>query len=407
MKINSVKGTNDYLPNDMKLRLYLENSIYNTYISQGFERIYTPIIEDIENLENSDGGDNLKLIFKILKRGEKLDEAKLSGGELCDMGLRYDLTLPLTRFYSAHKEALPNPFKVIQIGNVYRAERPQKGRNREFVQCDIDILGDETVNAEIELIHTTARALLNLGLKDFNIRINHRGILRGILFGLGFKEEELDTVCVSFDKLDKVGVSGIVQELTDKDLDEVAVKKFEDFINNLPTNFEELEKICGDEKAICDVKTVMETVKVLADGKYKIRFDLSLVRGQGYYTGCVFEIESKEFSCSLGGGGRYDNLVGKFTGDKTCAVGFSIGFERLFAVMKEKNFDFDKKQKFAVIYTDDTLIQGMKFAIEKQGEYQTGLFRKSKKFGKLLEKLKALGYTKFAVTDENLEEKDI
>ena len=230
MKINALKGMRDILPAEQRIRDYVQRKILETYRASGFERISTPILEDSENLDKSDGGDNLNLVFKVLKRGEKLDAAlaeksgePVSAAELSDMGLRYDLTLPLSRFFAANRNSLQFPFKVIQTDRVYRAERPQKGRLREFVQCDIDILGDSSCNAEVELIDVTARAMLNIGFSDFTINVNDRRILRNMLQTMGFAQETLDSVCITFDKLDKIGASGIEAELREKQFPENAV----------------------------------------------------------------------------------------------------------------------------------------------------------------------------------------
>ena len=206
--LNALKGMKDILPEEQRLRDYVQQEILKTYRDSGFERISTPMLEDAENLDKSDGGDNLNLIFKVLKRGEKLETAlkenPIVENSLSDMGLRYDLTLPLSRFFAANRNSLQFPFKVIQTDRVFRAERPQKGRSREFVQCDIDIIGDESANAEVELIDVTARALLNIGFDDFSININDRRILRNMLENMGFAAESLDSVCITFDKMDKI-----------------------------------------------------------------------------------------------------------------------------------------------------------------------------------------------------------
>ena len=335
MKITSVKGTNDYLPNEVEIRDYLQNEILKVYVENGFEHITTPVIEDIENLDKSDGGDNLNLIFKILKRGDKLKKAMDSGdtNKLCDMGLRYDLTLPLSRYYANNREQLVLPAKCIQIDMVYRAERPQKGRLREFVQCDIDIIGSSSISSEIELIHTTAKALLSLDIKDFTVKINDRRILRALLKGVGFEESQLDSVCITFDKMDKIGAEGVIGELTDKGFDGGAIAKFGEVIAT-PLAVESVKDVCGEESAE-SIETIINAVEKLSDGAYKIKFDISLVRGQGYYTGTVFEIVSDKFKGSIAGGGRYDNLIGKFTGENIPAVGFSIGFERIFSLLTE------------------------------------------------------------------------
>ena len=232
MKIQALKGMRDLLPAEQALRDYIQGQILATYRASGFERISTPMLEDMENLDKSEGGDNLNLIFKVLKRGEKLTAALASGdaAQLSDMGLRYDLTLPLSRYYAANRDKLPTPFKVIQTDRVFRAERPQKGRLREFVQCDIDILGDESPNAEIELIDVTARALLNIGFTGFTVNINDRRILRGMLSSMGFAEDTLDSVCITFDKMDKIGAEGVRAELTEKQLPAQAVQALADFL---------------------------------------------------------------------------------------------------------------------------------------------------------------------------------
>jgi len=404
MKTNPVKGTNDYLPKEAELRDYLQREILKTYISQGFNRIYTPIIEDIENLEKSDGGDNLNLIFKVMKRGDKFSTAieNKDFNNLADLGLRYDLTLPLTRFYSNNQSNLPNPFKCIQIDRVYRAERPQKGRNREFVQCDIDILGSSSSNCEIELIDTTSTALLNIGLKNFKIRINDRRILRKCLIKFGFNEESLDTVCVSFDKLDKIGVEGVRTELLEKSFDEHSINNLCDFISKLPIELDEVKDILPDSCEIDELKYIIESVKKLAAGKYGIVFDLSLVRGQGYYTGAVFEIESEDFSCSIGGGGRYDNLVGKFTGNPVPAVGFSIGFERIFSILSEKeNVVVNDKKKLAVICDKDDFVDAFVFSKTTKDKFNVSLFEMPNKLGKFLNKLSEQGFDNYCVYNKD------
>ena len=337
MKITPVKGTADYLPNEVLIRDYLQNSILETYRSCGFERISTPIIEDIENLDKSDGGENLNLIFKIMKRGEKLEEALSAGSEkdIADMGLRYDLTLPLTRYYANNRAKLQNPFKVIQIDRVYRAERPQKGRMREFYQCDIDIIGSDSWTSEVELITTTAKALHNIGFTRFGIRINDRRLLKAIIMGAGFAENECDSVCISLDKLDKIGFDGVKAELIEKGFDSANVEKLIESIGTTPFTLDDAEKLCGKLDCIDNLRKIMDAANSLADG-FEVTYDMTLVRGQGYYTGTVFEISSPDFKGAIGGGGRYDNLIGKFLGESIPAVGFSIGFERLCAIRSEE-----------------------------------------------------------------------
>lgn len=401
MKITTVKGMNDYLPQEAELRDYLQSKILEIYKRQGFNRIYTPIVEDIENLEKSDGGENLNLIFKILKRGDKLTKAIEQGAynELADTGLRYDLTLPLSRFYACHKNDLILPFKVIQIDRVYRAERPQKGRDREFVQCDIDILGSNSIDCEIELIDTTSRALLNIGLENFTIKINDRQLLRKMLTSFGFRDEDIDSICITFDKLDKIGKSGVEQELINKGIEKNVIRTFCDKLDTLPKTLQEFECQFGKTLEGENLQKIIDSVNSLSKGKYDIQFDLTLVRGQGYYTGTVFEIESADFSCSIGGGGRYDNLIGKFSGEQVPAVGFSIGFERIFSILISKNLKNDSK-KVAIIYDKDNFIEALQFSHKIQDKYLTCLFERPKKLGKLLNKLEELKYYGFVVFSE-------
>lgn len=394
MKITPVKGTADYLPNEVLIRDYLQNSILETYRSCGFERISTPIIEDIENLDKSDGGENLNLIFKIMKRGEKLEEALSTGNEkeIADMGLRYDLTLPLTRYYANNRAKLQNPFKVIQIDRVYRAERPQKGRMREFYQCDIDIIGSDSWTAEVELITTTAKALHNIGFTRFGIRINDRRLLKAIIMGAGFAENECDSVCISLDKLDKIGFDGVKAELIEKGFDSANVGKLIESIGTTPFTLNDAEKLCGKLDCIDNLRKIMDAANSLADG-FEVTYDMTLVRGQGYYTGTVFEISSPDFKGAIGGGGRYDNLIGKFLGESIPAVGFSIGFERLCAILLEQKYKIPtQKKKFAVIYNDDNFIDALKYADTLRDEYDVALYQSVKKLGKLFAKLEESGF---------------
>ena len=405
MKITTLKGTNDYLPEEARLRDYLQNKILEIYQDAGFERIMTPAIEDIENLDKSEGGDNLNLIFKILKRGDKLKKAIESGEEkeLSDMGLRYDLTLPLSRYYANNREKLVLPAKCIQIDKVYRAERPQKGRLREFVQCDIDIIGSSSITAEIELIHTTAKALLALDIKDFTVKINDRRILRTLLSSVGFKENQLDSVCITFDKLDKIGAQGVIDELTEKGFDNGAVSKFSEIISQELT-LESVKAVCQDEVS-CDIETIIDAVKELSGGAYNIQFDISLVRGQGYYTGTVFEIVSDKFRGSISGGGRYDNLIGKFTGENIPAVGFSIGFERIFALLTEMGYKIpDTKKKVALLYDKADIIKAINSAGDMRKEYDVVIYEKPKKLSKFLFKIIVKGYFGLCFPGEEIRE---
>ena len=311
MKTQPLKGMRDLLPREQALRDYIQGQILATYRAAGFQRISTPILEDMENLDKSDGGDNLNLIFKVLKRGDKLEHALASGDEkqLSDMGLRYDLTLPLSRYYAANRNELPSPFKVIQTDRVYRAERPQKGRLREFVQCDIDILGDSSPNAEVELIDVTARALLKIGFTGFTVNINDRRILRAMLEKMGFAADQLDSVCISFDKMDKIGADGVKAELTEKGFAAEAVQALDDFLRAGDFSLDTVAARVDDEALTADLRYVIAASEKVAGGRYGIAYAPSLVRGQGYYTGMVFEVTCPQFSGAVAGGGRYDNMV--------------------------------------------------------------------------------------------------
>lgn len=268
MRTTTVKGTNDYLPAEVELRDFMQSTILQVYQSNGFERIMTPVIEDIDNLDKSDGGDNLNLIFKVLKRGEKLSKAihESKFDDLADMGLRYDLTLPLSRYFANNKSQLTMPFKCIQIDKVYRAERPQKGRLRELVQCDIDIIGSESTNCEIELIDITAKALLAIGLTDFKVRINDRQVLKSILLSMHFQESQLDSVCISFDKLGKIGITGVKRELLEKGLEQESVENLVSFLGKLPLKISDIKALLPEQEAAENLESIIYGVERLASG---------------------------------------------------------------------------------------------------------------------------------------------
>ena len=403
MKITSVKGTNDYLPNEVEIRDYLQERILSVYKENGFEHIITPAIEDIENLDKSDGGENLNLIFKIMKRGDKLDKALASGvtaaneNELADMGLRYDLTLPLSRYYANNKDKLTLPMKCIQIDRVYRAERPQKGRLREFIQCDIDIIGSESTDSEIELILTTTKALDAIGLKNYKVKLNDRRLLRAVLQSFGFAENNLDSVCITFDKMDKIGLMGVVEELTEKGFEKDAVDNFEKFLSEGDFTLESLKSRLEDKTPAESLEHIIDTVNELTGNAFELVFDLSLVRGQGYYTGTVFEVESIDFKGAVAGGGRYDHLIGKFLNEDIPAVGFSIGFERIFGILMNNGISIEQRaDKIAVVYEDGQLKDAVKAAdaLRAQGKIAS-LYIKPKKLGKFLNKLEERGYDGF------------
>ena len=405
MKITPVKGTNDYLPADTALRDALQGQILAVYRAAGYNRISTPILEDIENLDKSEGGENLNLIFKVMKRGEKLEEALRAGGEkeLCDMGLRYDLTLPLCRYYANNRAFLPAPFKCIQTDRVYRAERPQKGRLREFVQCDIDILGDESEECEIELIATTAKALKRVGFGNFTVKVNDRTVLRAFLEKCGFDCACFDSVCICLDKLDKIGAAGVREELLAKGSGEECVSRLLDLFEGGMT-VGKAKTLLPDLPALQRLENVISASEKIAAGSYKVVFDLTLIRGQGYYTGSVFEVAVDGYPGAVAGGGRYDRLIEKFISERVPAVGFSIGFERIFGILRERGGvpATGGRKKLALIYKEDFL-PAYETAEKLRGEYDVTTYPMPKKLGKLLNALEKNGFDGF-VYEENPEE---
>ena len=340
-----VTGMKDILPEEMKIRDYVTGVIKDTYGKFGFTSIETPCVENIANLCSKQGGDNEKLIFKILKRGEKLNvKDAMKEEEVVDSGLRYDLTVPLVRFYSNNAANLPSPFKALQMGNVWRADRPQRGRYRQFMQCDIDILGEPSNLAEIELILATTTTLGRLGFKGFQIRINDRKILKAMASYSGFPEENFDSVFITLDKMDKIGLEGVEAELLENGFAKESVDKYLELFKGLEGASDGVaylaEKLNGflDQETVESLQEIIASVKATKSSDFEMVFDATLVRGMSYYTGTIFEIAIPEFGGSCGGGGRYDKMVGKFTGNDVPACGFSIGFERIIMLLMEKGF---------------------------------------------------------------------
>ena len=345
LKKKPVTGMKDMMPSEMEVRDYVISLIKDTYKTFGFSSIETPCVEHIENLCSKQGGDNEKLIFKILKRGEKLkiDEAK-EEADLVDGGLRYDLTVPLSRYYANHANELPSPFKALQMGNVWRADRPQRGRFRQFMQCDIDILGEPSNLAEIELILATTALLGKLDFHNFTIRINDRRFLKAMAAYSGFKEEDYDSVFITLDKMDKIGLDGVAAELKENGYAEESVEKYLDLFKEITGDVEGVrmckEKLQGylAPEAADGLEMIISCVEQEKEADFRMKFDPTLVRGMSYYTGTIFEISMDEFGGSVGGGGRYDKMIGKFTGQDTPAVGFSIGFERIVMLLLERGY---------------------------------------------------------------------
>ncbi|MCR5156977.1 MAG: histidine--tRNA ligase [Butyrivibrio sp.] len=342
-----VTGMKDILPAEMRLRDYCIGIIKKTYAEFGFTSIETPCVESLANLNSKQGGENEKLIFKVMKRGEKLNlETAREENDLTDSGLRYDLTVPLVRFYANHTSELPAPFKALQMGNVWRADRPQKGRYRQFMQCDIDILGEPSNLAEIELILATTTTLGRLGFADFKIRINDRRLLKAMAAYSGFPEEEYDNVFITLDKMDKIGIDGVAEELAksgfaaesiDKYLDLFRAAEGKSGLDGLKT----IADMLGDaleEEVRNNLDEIISSVDSTKTAQFEMVFDPTLVRGMSYYTGTIFEVAMPQYGGSCGGGGRYDKMVGKFLGQDTPACGFSIGFERIIMIMMDEGF---------------------------------------------------------------------
>lgn len=403
-----VTGMKDIMPAEMQLRDYVIGVIKETYGKFGFSSIETPCVENIANLSNKQGGENEKLIFKILKRGEKLDlEAAKREEDLVDGGLRYDLTVPLVRYYSNHANELPSPFKALQIGNVWRADRPQKGRYRQFMQCDIDILGEASNLAEIELILATTTTLGKLGFKNFQIRINERRILKAMAAYSGFGEESCDTVFIILDKMDKIGLDGVAGELKESGFAEESIEKYMELFKGMEASEDGLsylaEKLHGVLEAEVEqsLQEIIASVKATKASEFEIVFDPTLVRGMSYYTGTIFEIAMPEFGGSCGGGGRYDKMIGKFTGNDVPACGFSIGFERIILIMMEKGFRLpNESRKVAYLIEKGVATQELCAIIARAQEARQGgtqvlvaRMNKNKKFQK--EQLNQEGYVEF------------
>lgn len=406
LKKKPVTGMKDMLPREMEIRDYVIHLIKETYKTYGFSSMETPCVEHIENLCSKQGGDNEKLIFKILKRGEKLkiDEAK-EEADLVDGGLRYDLTVPLARYYANHANELPSPFKAMQIGNVWRADRPQRGRFRQFMQCDIDILGEAGNLAEIELILATTAMLGKLNFKNFTVCINDRNILKAMAAYCGFKEEDYDEVFIILDKMDKIGKEGVAAELTEMGYEKESVDTYLNLFDEVAPDVSGIrylkEKLgdCLKSETADGMEMIISSVEAAKEAEFGIKFDPTLVRGQSYYTGTIFEITMDDFGGSVAGGGRYDKMIGKFTGQDTPACGFSIGFERIVMLLLENGYEVpSNKKKKAYLIEKKMPKEGMLKVLslakaDRENGYQTIIanMKKNKKFQK--EQLETEGYT--------------
>ena len=385
-QINPPRGMRDFLPLEKAVRNDLLSKIVGSYASHGFQEIETPALEAIERLTSGDGGDNEKLAFRVLKRGEELEAALGKGAdELSDLGLRYDLTVPLTRYYATNYSKLPKVFKAIQTGPVWRAERPQKGRYRQFVQCDIDTIGDDSNFAEIELLNASLNALSSIGIDDAKIRINHRELLTRSIAELGVPVSDSGKAMITIDKLDKIGVEGVAEEMKER-FGELVAKATSIWLSSLSDSPEIPEQL----------REIFEALNKLQPGK--LRFDPTLVRGMGYYTGSIFEIEHPASGSSIGGGGRYDGMVGKWLGTDVAAVGISIGFERVAELVSGSPVS---SNSLVIIFE----AADQQAALSLQAEaiaagYLVRLEPSPKKLNVLLDSLKAQGVSQFAVLEE-------
>ena len=419
LKKKPVTGMKDVMPAEMEIRDYCISVIKKTYAEFGFQSIETPCVESIENLTSKSGGDNEKLIFKILKRGEKLRLADAqSEADLVDSGLRYDLTVPLVRYYSNHENELPSPFKALQMGSVWRADRPQKGRYRQFMQCDIDIIGEPTNLAEIELILATTTTLGRLGFHGFQIRINERRILKAMARYSGFPEDRFDEVFITLDKMDKIGLDGVKSELLESGFAAESVEKYTELFAQLESAEDPLaflsEKLSGciEPDVIPTLRQTVQTVEETKQADFAMVFDPTIVRGMSYYTGTIFEIAMPELGISCGGGGRYDGMVGKFTGKDVPACGFSIGFERIILILMEQGFRVPGRSEKVAFLLDknlpeDQLTGAIKAAQSLRAEGKDVLvvrMNKNKKFQR--QSLADQGYTRFVEYTGDTAEKE-
>ena len=388
--VNPPRGMRDFLPAEKAKRDRVLGAIREIYKSHGYQEIETPALEDLSRLTSGQGGDNEKLAYRVMKRGEELERALADISEkdnLADLGLRFDLTVPLTRYYATNAAKLPRVFKAIQTGPVWRAERPQKGRYRQFVQCDIDIIGDSSVLAEIDLLVSSLDALAAIGITDATIRINHRVLLANLLDELGVPEEGRGSAMIIIDKLDKIFAEGVVAELAEK---------FGDAVASAAQSW--LADLKADTSVPAELADIFAAVEVRHPGK--LRFDQTLVRGMGYYTGSIFEIEHPASGTSIGGGGRYDGMVGRWTGTDAAAVGISIGFERVVDLVPDTDAGFDG----VVLVLDDESQPVIAHALAVQKDliaagHAVRLEQRPKKLNILLDALAEQGFRSWAAVD--------
>ena len=393
------RGMRDILPDEAEVRDRAIVTILEVYRHHGFQRIETPAVEHLRLLTGGQGGENEKLIFKILKRGEKLTAAQ-DPDELADLGLRFDLTVPLARYYAHNHARLPQPLKAIQIGSVWRAERPQHGRYRQFTQCDIDILGVTSEIAEIELIVATVEALHALGLADLTVRINDRRILAAMARHAGFAEDRFESVFIALDKLDKIDKAGVIGELEREGHPAPAIATLMRVLDKP----DELARVVEAEPAAwAGLQRIIQTATAAAGGRFELVFDPTLVRGMTYYTGPIFEIRHADSPSSIAGGGRYDRMIGRMLGREVPATGFSIGFERVIGILAERAAQIaPRREQIAIVFDEQTphLAEILTRARQHRAEGHVVLLDlKRKNLGRQLHDLETRGFTRIAVVD--------
>jgi histidyl-tRNA synthetase len=400
MDLTPARGTRDLLPAAVAVRDHVLARITEVYRRYGYQRIETPALENIERLQGGQGGENQKLIYQVLRRGlEQTVPADTPLSDLIDLGLRFDLTVPLSRFYGANRATLPQPFRSFQFGPVWRAERPARGRYRQFYQCDIDVLGEPSVLAEIELIEATSAALAAAGLAGTTVRVSDRRFLSALAANAGVAAESWDLLFITLDKLDRIGWDGVREELAERvGLDEATIAGVADTITGLQgldpakltDQLADALPNLGDD-VLADLTTTVEALSVLPDLTWE--FDPTLVRGMGYYTGQIFEITHPASGGSVAGGGRYDKLVGRFLGTDVPACGFSIGFERIVDLLASA----PASEAVAVLYESDTpvpTVLATARSLRAEGRSVSPV-RRSGKFGAQLSRLEEWGFTSF------------
>lgn len=399
---NPFRGMRDFLPQDVERRERVVGQIAGNFARWGFHRIETPALERLEVLVGSEGGENEKLIFKVLKRGEKA-EAAASPDQLADAGLRFDLTVPLARYIAANHASLPTLFKSLQIGPVWRAERPQKGRFRQFIQCDVDILGLDAPHAEIDVLLAAGSGLQAVGLRNFTVRLNHRAVLSAMCRHMGIADEQHGKALITLDKLDKIGVDEVLAELEPMGAGTQKLRPILEAANAKQMDaagFIRDFELDVDPAVVAELEAITNTVREFASDAWGITFDPTLVRGMGYYTGAVFEVAHPDFSFSLGGGGRYDNMVGRFLGRQVKACGFSVGFERLMlALSDEAIYQGRQVERVAVLHERaEGAVRAYREAEQARsnGALATVL-PGEKKMGRQIERLREAGYARVLI----------